>query len=1197
MNAIPKLHENLGTGKISSYSVSTKFTQNFRYAGEAENFSDIVNVEKTSGESEIFFLDKNEIGHYYQDPTIDSGYKKESLQIKASHFIAFLENDKVVIVFSDGNSVKYIIEENDGEHKFSDPQQLKGDFGTTGEEIGSIFTTLYNQKRYIGITKKCQNSNYYKFLYSVWDKNNTNFINNSRFKDFKHKNPKKLMLYQKDSNLYLLKVDGLLALPIEQTTENYFFIEYPDNCLDCKSLALISNPSNFEQKIVAVFDNDNLYIENENVHLGKIDTLDPKEKFSSVCACQENRVSTNSDLESVTNHIFAITKNKQAFHSELNFKNSNNLAFIPFEDSVNEIILSPVNCYSMSILCLLTPDSAKSASLKLMNQGVETGLWSSLKLESPATNEIVYFPSFTSEIAFFDEQNLAIPYSKFKVSAEEKTLVYINHKIEVIGPVESRIYTTNELGKLSIVQEASGMSAVDIIIEPVNGDSTVSNSKEEPKYGCLSQYNVLQEKLENITADELLNAKKADQTDLIPQKYTKSEIEDVVKAIKNCLSYMPDNNKSSRFHTFTSRQSIHASKKLRLDDSVKGWSLEILDTGVSFKNLTEKELLEDSSKEGLREALKNVGDVLSGCAKKIIEVTKIVIRKIGESLIGVFTFVINGIKKCFKFVLDCAQHIMETVQVIFEAIGVFFNDIYEWLAFIFNWDDILRTKEAIKYLSFEGLSFLEGNVEQLHDVLNEGIDKVKDKVDEVFDKLEQKIDDQFSIAKLCTGEVCGLPPAKENEAFSNNILLSRFLEDTKDLADSEMTRFTRKRTSLFDELMQAIEKYAADISETQEFKTAMKYFEESCKGGKEAFFANSLKGLLEIIRGLAKVGLSSVNFLIDAFFAVIKSLFQEMKELLTEKINFPFISTLYSQISGDEFTLLDCTALIAAVPSNIIYKSVKKAAPFPDDKALDEFKATVDQLYSINIKAPSTLKLQSELEAPDLIISIFDLCVAEIYFAFSTESDVFSLPDLIASKAPSKFEDFTLGWDEITLGVEIIWAASSASFITLEYESDSASYWLNFSKYILETFLGCIMDAVSLMIFHKLSDHVSSKKFNNLSDAFILITAILNGGIPFVCGVISYAIEGGRSAADITGYIANLLPDFVTFSKFLFMQHLNKLAIETTKVPLPAFIGLGIDCINFFAYPALILSSMFLPSENQHELTKFQLEHSLIAEV
>ena len=38
MNAIPKLHENLGTGKISSYSVSTKFTQNFRYAGEAENF-------------------------------------------------------------------------------------------------------------------------------------------------------------------------------------------------------------------------------------------------------------------------------------------------------------------------------------------------------------------------------------------------------------------------------------------------------------------------------------------------------------------------------------------------------------------------------------------------------------------------------------------------------------------------------------------------------------------------------------------------------------------------------------------------------------------------------------------------------------------------------------------------------------------------------------------------------------------------------------------------------------------------------------------------------------------------------------------------------------------------------------------------------------------------------------------------------
>src|SRR5207248_1200031 len=86
-----------------------------------------------------------------------------------------------------------------------------------------------------------------------------------------------------------------------------------------------------------------------------------------------------------------------------------------------------------------------------------------------------------------------------------------------------------------------------------------------------------------------------------------------------------------------------------------------------------------------------------------------------------------------------------------------------------------------------------------------------------------------------------------------------------------------------------------------------------------------------VAKAFASAVLSGVKALADSLFQLGQSLITFINSLLTQSLDIPFVSSLYSWITnGSQLTVADLIALILAIPVTTAYKLVYNKAPFPD---------------------------------------------------------------------------------------------------------------------------------------------------------------------------------------------------------------------------------------------------------------------------
>lgn len=1163
--------------KVFSFDIFTSLTENLRYKSEVEGFKTLVNVEKPDGEIELFFINQDQmIGHYYPDAKSETGYTCESLGLLANQMIAFTKDDVTYVCYSEGTSIYYIKEEHHLSYKYTKQIELNIDCDFTRGDITSVFMTTYQDQNkkpsiFIGITINDLSSNRSKFLYSVWNGEKTRFVNTTYFKDFEHCNPDKLTWYQKNNILYLLKTDGLIAFPVYPTgSAAYITLKYPSGLYDCKKFTLITDPKGNNQKLIGLFEDQKLYMEGSYYQWHPLNTTsESNEHYIDITSCLDKRIMDKQEYPA--NHIFAITTNHELFHTSISDR-CNDISLVPIEDKVTQVILNQSNQGSLSaILC-----GENGASLELINQSFSTDIWNTHTVAQPNYTDFETFRSYTSEISLFDEAGIPITATKFKLLANEKTLVYINHKIDMLSPNSMNIYTTNEMGKLVFAQEIDSFSAPNILIELLD-DSIGDSDQAVPKMFALSQYKDIQKSLEHIEANDLMNATKNDGTNLLEDTYrTKEYTEPIANAIRDCMSYMPDKNHDIRSSQWLSQRDVYQIGRLELDDSNSGWMIAVgSDGALEYRSLSEREILQENQIEGVRDFFRGIGNFFKSVAKKAIQISAIIFKKIGNTIKVGFDYFIGIAKKTVEFIIGFAQQIIDVALSIFDMVKVFFEDVFEWLAFIFNWNDILETKEAIKYVTQKGLESIENTVDELYQIVSKGINFAKDKVEGLFDLLISKIDEQTTIAQLYQGNVAGLPPASPNESLANNILLNRMTEDICD--ETVVLGHSAIDTSMWDDLLKVLEEYGKNIMNTEAFGNAMAYFEDACTS-RDEFFSNALKGLVEIVKGLAMVAFDTIQLVIDAFFVVIRHMLKAMSEMINGEIKLPFISTLYKKISGSALTLGDCTALIAAVPVNIIYKLAKGVAPFRHGTGdLDQFKKILDELFRRPLLHGSdkVLAVSPEgIELANFILGILDGIVSFCYYVLANVSD--GLATIKMPVSVGKVDIYEKIEGKVALAAwifEIIWMYNSLAGLILEAATTiekEVIYFFRLSQFVFESLLGVFIDEASILGSMTLSD--------SANDAVIVTSAMFTGAVPMAICLMATILEivyydGGNNTSEIIAYVSSFMPSFLSATKFLFMNDLNQLSINSIHVPLPAFIGLLLDAIVEYAYPALSLAS------------------------
>lgn len=1182
-------------------SIFTRFSENYRYISEvseslcmrniSRGISDnAVGVVTVHADNELFLINNTQgVEYYYPDAASPTGYSRTQFPFKASFIEVFVTQEgRVVLLYAFQGELFFVMEESSLSYTFGSPVRVEAG-GNAQNRITGLYVTDFGNDKYIGITKidtRC--AEYPRLLFGIWNENGFELGNSTDWKDFEYPEQGMYAWYSRENALYFVKAASRFAVPVVADDNELVLDPFPLGLKTCRDFCVVKNPATLRDHLVCVLEDNNIYMESKG---GRWFAVSEKGVFTHVWSCLDNRLDKDPVI-----HLFAVSSVDDLYHGCIADYGVTPIQLVPIFSGATDIAEAVDNTASMTVFL----KGAHGHSLEMLNYGYDTDLWNNQLLEYPNFTGVEPFSSYVSEITMKDSYGAAIPSLRIRLGATEKTKVYVNNKVEVIGPHSPVELFTDALGAVHIAQEVDSLSIPELFIE--YADPSDPNKKYANSVLAVAQYKVLEEKFATLSAEDLAEARLADGSYLLEEKY-RSDTETLTSlsdAVRECISWVDEKKAvpvKADFITgnWVLRNAVMSAHMLPDREQFQSWSLTLHQGKLKFQrhdHATALELIAREHAVHKKSLWSRIGDFFRAVGAKFVDVVKFIFTKTAQGIKAVITLVVDGITRVFETILDCARHVYETIQVIFSQVKVFFSKIYEWLAFIFNWGDILRTKEILCHTNLAAMDSIKRSLSDLEALSEKGIDFAKDKVTEIFAALVGAVEDNTSIIDFFKGNVRDLPEGKPIEAMSNNLLLNKFRQNADEATYPSREHGLSLATfdsGKFDKFLAILTEYASDIMNTTAFAEAMAYFTTSVTGV-DAFLLNTLKGFLKIMEGLAQVVLSTVSLLVKAFFAIAEYILDLLRDLMTCEIKIPFLSQLYRKIANAPLSLLDCIALIAAVPATTIYKIASGKAPFVDEAAVEVFKKAIDDKLDFSFVrstveggAPQVRRRRAgnqDDEASDdfftKIFTVFDGVYGGVYYVGATICDGWNG---FGNGGSGINKTLLVG----TIIMETGWAYTSLvlmiddlSGISQYFGSVEGGAYLAFSitTWLFCSFIGLVLDVVSCFMFGKLSDAGE--------ETMVILTAMLCGFISLATAVgaeIMYTmlrknhddIKNESAAQQTLGWIASLTAPFVSATKLCWLAPMPMRLVS-------GGIATVISGLSALLYPAVTITGAFLPA-------------------
>ncbi|KAL1876851.1 hypothetical protein VTK73DRAFT_9153 [Phialemonium thermophilum] len=413
-------------------------------------------------------------------------------------------------------------------------------------------------------------------------------------------------------------------------------------------------------------------------------------------------------------------------------------------------------------------------------------------------------------------------------------------------------------------------------------------------------------------------------------------------------------------------------------------------------------------------ASEDVGDLLLDgwywVREQMDNVTEWIIDTAGT----VWKFVCKIAGQIKEFVLDCVEKICEAATWIWEKVKVGWNKLVEFVGFLFDWDDILTTKDTISSLLTAGFGYAAIK-----------IDDITQKVDGFFEQLEETID-KFGNAALPTKEQTAETSDKnkkvqESQSGTSTSWATERLKNggagSKTKVKTKGAKTSSEATSFWkDTIAPEMTKLDEQLSLLGNGFTAAFKKEGGVDGN----------DIINIAKPLLKSGIIAVRAIVKGLLQLMKTLVLKIQELGNAEIDIPIFSWLYQKITkGHALTLFDAISLVVAIPTTVCAKLITGKAPpkvenldapllkklVEDDRSLSEniktdfdvFKAEVTIGLSLTVGTFAVLKLLYKMatmglddvldeldEGPSSLFDIFGICTDMIgcIVAIPTQSDL-----------------------------------------------------------------------------------------------------------------------------------------------------------------------------------------------------------------
>lgn len=267
--------------------------------------------------------------------------------------------------------------------------------------------------------------------------------------------------------------------------------------------------------------------------------------------------------------------------------------------------------------------------------------------------------------------------------------------------------------------------------------------------------------------------------------------------------------------------------------------------------------------------------------------------------------------------LDCAEKVGRAASWVFEKIQIGWEKLCDFVGFLFNWGDIIDTKNTLSGLLTSNLAFVQGKVEAKRAEVRETFKSVRKTVAGAVypKKIKASADDNGKNPKAKS--------ATSGSAFNMTSyhMKNGGMDKNSELAEGGSRVGTNKQES--DDLWSTLIKIWEGIQAALGSLTD--------KIG-ESFFGNGksidLDAIFTILGDVLTSCVDGVAAIVDKILELAASFIGLMVEYGNKTIKIPIFSALYEKASGGHpLTVFDAVCLLIAIPTTVLIKIVTGKAP------------------------------------------------------------------------------------------------------------------------------------------------------------------------------------------------------------------------------------------------------------------------------
>lgn len=859
-------------------------------------------------------------------------------------------------------------------------------------------------------------------------------------------------------------------------------------------------------------------------------------------------------------HLFCLSTDHQLYHLPPNphlqeARPQLEYPPLPIKENVKWVAVARNNAGNIELFCA---QGEKGKPLLLLHLTLDqfTGDWKEEIVEvppkEPSVDNLEEFISYSTDISLTDAAGLPLANAAITIRASNRTAITVGNATYSVDAATSASATTDGVGKLTIIQQTSGLGVPDLLLHVdklMNAGQVLvlqqyGNGRDDAKLP--RNLKSIEARLKDVTEDELENAKDASGKYLLKDSFRKDKgnREKLASAFNKCMQLRSSESTTataaphpliSRRGSWTGLHIVSPTDALSRSsviphDRLPSWFLSFEGDTIDHRTLRHKEaqaMIAEMQPIGYRTASadgkpfwSSIGDFFRAVVEGVVKIGKMVV----DGVTATFEFTMDSVTYVFSAIVQFVQDSFDMIEAIlasaYDTVVDFFERTFEWIGFLLNWSDIVYTQKALSHVMGEMLQFLEMAAPEMQKKIDEKFGTAKTAIKTYFDKLIAETGSAVSLGSV----------AKDNDkhdpvmaySLGNNVVGNAYASNCKAISEIKSLTATVHK-DVTQDIDRMIGQFNTEIETKPEFMSTTTYLESFSSPDK--FFSAGLKQLYKLLSDLALAVVSGTQAIVDKLFDQLKSLIVALHELLTTEVKIPLLSEIFKDKVKCPLSALNLAALIAAIPTTIMYKAIHGAAPFPDEPSVAEFKLEFTAEWLLQAsglrKQRTQAKAKKLRKATKKTAVRLQLACATMTATFGSLSSILDLTSAADTLYGTKttetiyYRYFSLTAFAISVGIQ----ACAAPWI---YE-DKIDIMVRITYYY--ELIGLALDTYFIVTQGTLSE-------NAIKNGSLLGVALAG-----TYGVIHFVLNFAKICANV-GSAASLMPTFAEMMKFLLLKNI-----------------------------------------------------------